>query len=138
MTPEEMSRIHGAAFVHERGWSAAEFEQMLAQPYIQHFSTVGGFALTRTLAGESELLTLAVAPEHQRRGIARTLLTQWLKYSSPLADTAFLDVAADNTAALALYDSLLFQRSNIRKTYYTRKSGPAADAILMSRDLTQG
>jgi ribosomal-protein-alanine N-acetyltransferase len=138
MTPEEMSRIHGAAFVHERGWSAAEFEQMLAQPYIQHFSTVGGFALTRTLAGESELLTLAVAPEHQRRGIARTLLMQWLKNSAPLADTAFLDVAADNNAALKLYDSLLFQRINLRKGYYTRKGGPAVDAILMSRDLTQG
>lgn len=138
MTPQEFSRIHGVAFVHERGWSAAEFEQMLAQPYIQHFSTVGGFALTRTLAGESELLTLAVAPEHQRRGIARTLLVQWLKYSSPLADTAFLDVAADNTAALALYDSLLFQRSNTRRAYYPRKSGKAVDAILMSRDLTRG
>lgn len=138
MTPQEMSRIHGLAFVHERGWSAAEFEQMLAQPYIQHFSTVGGFALTRSLAGESELLTLAVAPEHQRRGIARSLLKRWLKNSSPLADTAFLEVAADNITALALYDSLFFQRSNTRKAYYTRKGGKAVDAILMSRDLTQG
>lgn len=138
MTPEEMAHIHAAAFTHERGWSATEFQQMLAQPYIQRLSTTGGFALTRTLAGESELLTLAVAPERQRRGIARTLLTQWLKNSSPLADTAFLDVAADNIVAISLYESLLFQRSSLRKAYYTRKSSPAVDAVLMTRTLTQG
>ncbi len=138
MTPEEMAKIHKAAFIHERSWSAAEFETMLTQPYIQPFCTNGGFALTRTLAGESELLTLAVAPEQQRRGIARSLLTQWLKISSPLADTAFLEVAADNIGALNLYDSLLFQSSNIRRAYYTRKNAPAVDAILMTRDLTQG
>jgi ribosomal-protein-alanine N-acetyltransferase len=136
MTPEQMAHIHSDAFTQERGWSASEFAELLAQPYTHVLSDTAGFALTRTLAGETELLTLAVAPKHQRCGIARKLLNQWLSDSFEHADTAFLDVAADNAGALALYDSLSFQRSGLRKAYYTRKNGSSVDAVLMTRSLT--
>lgn len=133
MTPVELAHIHAAAFVAGRGWTTAEFEELLAQPYTRLFAQVGGFALTRTLAGESELLTLAVDPAHQRRGIAHKLMTTWLYDAAAQADTAFLEVAADNIAALALYDRLAFQRSGLRKAYYTRSGGVTADAVLMTR-----
>lgn len=138
MTPDEMATIHKAAFTHERGWHADEFASLMAQPYITTFTDNGGFALTRTLASESELLTLAVAPKHQRRGIASHLLAQWITAVQPQAETAFLEVATDNHGALALYEKHGFTRTGLRKAYYARTNGTRVDAVLMTCALTQG
>ncbi|WP_298860480.1 GNAT family N-acetyltransferase [uncultured Sulfitobacter sp.] len=138
MTPVQMAEIHQAAFVHERGWQADEFTQLLEQPFTDALTTEGGFAITRTLAGESELLILAVAPTHQRRGIAGRLMMEWTTKIQATAETAFLEVAADNQAAIALYIKHGFARTGLRKAYYKRTDAPAADAMLMSRALTQG
>lgn len=133
-----MAEIHQAAFVSARGWTEQEFTDLLSQPYTDAFTAEGGFAVTRTLAGESELLTLAVAPAHQRRGIADRLIGDWIAAVSPVAQTAFLEVAADNDAAIALYAKHGFTQSGLRKAYYMRSTAPAVDAVLMSRALTQG
>ena len=131
-----MARLHGAAFVHDRGWSAEEFASLIAQPYTSVFSALEGVALTRTLAGESELLTLAVNPTFQRSGIARGLMKRWLDAVDGAADTAFLEVAADNAGAIALYEKLGFNRSGLRRGYYARNNGPAVDAVIMTKALT--
>ncbi len=138
MTPSDMSTIHQAAFTHERGWGADEFTALLAQPYTTAFATLGGFALTRTVAGESELLTLAVSPAYQRHGIASRLLLEWTDTARTQADTAFLEVAADNHGALALYTKHGFTQVGLRKAYYTRVDAIAVDAVLMKASLTQG
>jgi len=138
MTPAQMAKIHAAAFLMERPWREEEFAQLLTQPLIRVYPGNGGFAVARTVAGESELLTLAVAPSSQRKGIARALLAQWITDARTSADTAFLDVAADNIPALALYETSGFTRSGQRKGYYARTSGPPADAVLMTRALTLG
>lgn len=138
MTPSEMAEIHQAAFANERGWSADEFASLLKQPYTAAFTAQGGFALTRTLVGESELLTLAVSPAHQRRGVASRLITQWIETIQPSTDTAFLEVAADNHGALALYGKLGFTQTGRRIAYYARKGAQSVDAVLMSRALTRG
>lgn len=138
MTPGQMADIHGAAFLQDRGWEPDEFASLLAQPYTAAFTAEGGFALTRTLAGESELLTLAVAPACQRRGIASRLLTQWITTFDTDIETAFLEVASDNDSAVALYLKHRFERSGMRKGYYRRTNAPAVDAILMTRTFTQG
>jgi len=138
MTPAQMSLIHGRAFVAERGWTEAEISDLLASPYCHTFTATHGFAICRTLAGETELLTLAVDPEAQRQGTAKMLMTQWIAASAAHAQTAFLEVAADNHAALALYYKHAFQRSGLRKGYYARADAEAVDAVLMSRALTQG
>lgn len=138
MTPNQMADIHRAAFLNERGWNADEFSALLAQPYCAAFSAQGGFALTRTLAGESELLTLAVDPARQRRGIAGNLITRWIEAIQSTTETAFLEVAADNHGAIALYTKRGFTQSGLRKGYYPRTNGPSVDAVLMSRALTSG
>ena len=51
------------------------------------------------------------------------------------AKRLFLDVAEDNTAAGALYQSLGFQVTGGRKRYYERAGGTAVDAILFALDL---
>ncbi len=133
-----MADIHAAAFRETRSWTAGEFRDLLAQPFTAAFTAPGGFALCRTLAGETELLTIAVAPEHQRRGIARALLNRWLDDAAQHADTAFLEVAADNDPARALYSALSFTINGRRRDYYRRVDEPAVDALLMSRALTSG
>lgn len=138
MTPQEMSALHGRAFTDARGWSPAEFADLLSSPYVKAHVAPGGFALTRTLAGESELLTLAVDPDHQRRGIARQLLQTWLQGLHGNAQVAFLEVAADNQAACALYAQAGFVQIACRTGYYTHKDRPAVDALILQRRLTLG
>ncbi|MGB3245795.1 MAG: N-acetyltransferase [Sulfitobacter sp.] len=133
-----MSALHNAAFIVDRGWSSQEFGDLLDSPHVQSFTYPHGFALTRTIAQESELLTLAVDPAHQRQGIAKALLMQWLSAISQMADTAFLEVAADNHAARALYAQVGFEQIAQRRAYYLRKAAPAVDALILRRDLTLG
>ena len=136
MTPDQLAQIHRDAFVHERSWQAAEFAELLAKPYNHCLSTKGGFALIQTFEDEAELLTLAVSPAHQRKGIAQELITRWISTSD--ASTAFLEVAADNNPAIALYSKNGFTQSGLRKDYYKRPSGLAIDALLMTRAFTRG
>jgi ribosomal-protein-alanine N-acetyltransferase len=139
MTPEALAQLHRAAFTRERPWQAAEFAELLKSPFTALLSAPHGFALIRTIAGESELLTLAVDPSQQRRGIARALLRDWLDgLAASGASRAFLEVAADNDPALALYRALGFEICGIRRGYYQRAQAPAADALLMARDVTLG
>ena len=94
------------------------------------------FALGRVVAGEVELLTIATHPVFQRRGLARQIMTDWLSRAIELkGDTAFLEVATDNTPARALYDSFGFAQVGCRTGYYPRESGPAVDALVLSRPL---
>lgn len=138
MTPEDLAALHKAAFLTERPWSAAEFSGLLQTPFVSLFPHDHGFALSRTVAGETELLTLAVDPASRRKGIGRLLTRNWLSANEIKADTAFLEVAADNIAAVALYESLGFDTIATRGAYYARKNGAAADAMVMRRHLTSG
>lgn len=133
-----MAALHDAAFDQDRAWQASEFADLLNTPFVQAFTQPNGFALTRTVAGETELLTLAVDPDHHRQGIARALLFRWLDTSTNKAETAFLEVAADNTAAIALYHDLGFAKIATRTAYYARKNGITTDALIMQRALTCG
>ena len=138
MTPAQMSDIHARAFAPTRGWTETEISDMLVSPYCQALTAPNGFVICRTLAGETELLTLAVDPDAQRQGTAQMLMTKWIAASTVLAQTAFLEVASDNHAAIALYSKHAFQRTGLRKGYYARAGAEAVDAVLMSRALTRG
>jgi ribosomal-protein-alanine N-acetyltransferase len=64
-------------------------------------------------------------------------MERWIQRAKTLgAGRAFLDVAADNTPALALYAACGFDRCGARRDYYARAAGEPVDAILMVRDLT--
>jgi len=45
------------------------------------------------------------------------------------AKAVFLEVAADNAAALALYQEAGFETVGVRRGYYPRPGGGAADAL---------
>lgn len=131
MTPQELSAIHTAAFKDARPWSTQEFEQLLANPHTHLFSCERGFALVQLIAGEAELLTLAVHPDDQGNGHGHTLMYNWMQALSP-ADM-FLEVAEDNAAAIRLYTTCGFAEIARRNSYYARKSGIYVDAIIMRK-----
>ena len=137
MTPAQLAALHARCFTTPRPWSEAEFAAFLQDPLV-FLLTEGdaAFLLGRAVAGEAELLTLAVAPESRRLGLGRKLLTRFL-YQARLraAETAFLEVAADNAAARALYLASGFTDSGRRKNYYENPQGGRIDALLMHRAL---
>lgn len=137
MTPEDMARTHASAFADEaRAWSAAEFRALLDSPLTFATGDARAFALGRAIAEEAELLTLATDPAHRRRGLARACLAAFETAAQARgARGAFLEVAADNAPALALYQAAGYVRIARRAAYYARAAGPAADALILQKAL---
>lgn len=137
MTPETLASLHARCFRTPPPWSAADFSGFLTDPLA--FVLVeadAGFLVGRAVAGEAELLTLAVSPDARRRGLGRKLVSRFLYQSRlRLAERAFLEVAADNAPAIALYESAGFAPAGRRRAYYHSPDGPSLDALVLARDL---
>ncbi|TDK42431.1 GNAT family N-acetyltransferase [Antarcticimicrobium luteum] len=134
-----MAMTHAAAFRQSRPWRADEFAALLSLPGTFALGDSACFALVRVIADEAELLTIATHPDHRRQGRARTCMAAWMAEAARRgAAQAFLEVAHDNAAALALYEAMGFHRSGLRRGYYPRPGAVAADAVLMSCRLPSG
>lgn len=137
MTPQALSALHARAFAPARGWSAGEFAALLAAPGALLLTRPHAFVLARAVADEAEILTLATDPDQRRRGHGRALLDALAEAAAMRgARRIFLEVAEDNTAALALYAAAGYSPVARRKGYYPRPGAMAADALTLSLDLT--
>ncbi|MBI1417714.1 MAG: ribosomal-protein-alanine N-acetyltransferase [Limimaricola sp.] len=137
--PGALARLHADSFVTPRPWSAAEIAEVLAGPGSFLHQSAHGFVIGRVIADEAELLTIAVAPAARRRGEGRALVAAFLAEAAKRgAAHAFLEVAADNAAARALYLAAGFAESGRRKAYYHPPAGPAVDALVMTCPLGAG
>ena len=87
-----------------------------------------GYLAFEQIADEGSIIEVAVRPDHRRRGIARELIGEALKNNS--LQEIFLEVRESNAPALALYESLGFERIGVRKGYY---SNPKEDAVNMRK-----
>lgn len=133
--------VHAEAFA--RPWSAGEIAALLAGTGVYGFLARGdegapalGFILARALAGEAEILTVAVRPALRRRGVARALLEAAVGAARAAgAQTLFLEVACDNTPAIGLYQAAGFGQAGRRPGYYHRAGQPATDALIFSLSL---
>ena len=96
---------------------------------------LAGFAIQRTVAGESELLLLAVDPALRRYGIGRTLLRDWINHSRSVGVVrAFLEMRSDNPAR-HLYQQVGFTEIAVRKAYYRGGDGLFRDAVTMQYEI---
>lgn len=133
----ELARIHATSFTTPPPWSAAEIRSLLDSPHVFLLCEKGGFLIGRSVAGEAELLTLAVDPALRRQGTGRALLAAFLNTAQARqADSAFLEVSAENAAAIALYDSAGFRPAGRRRGYYAAPDGRRIDALVLSRPLS--
>ncbi len=96
---------------------------------------VAGFALTRAILDEAELLLIAVRPAFRRRGVGAALLR------GVIADARgrnvkrlHLEVRAGNPA-VALYVAQGFAQVGARRDYYRGHGGQSFDAHSYAMDL---
>lgn len=137
MRPDALALTHAAAFTQSRPWTAQEFADLLDNRFTHLVGGAESFALFQVIADEAELLTIATHPDHQRQGLALRRMEQWHATARNLGATrAFLDVAADNDAAIALYARCGYTPCGRRKGYYLRENTGKIDAIVMECDLT--
>lgn len=139
---EAMAAVHGRAFA--RGWSVEDISALTSGPggfalMVEEDEAVLGFILCRAMAGEAEILTLAVDPAARRRGLGRALVEAATGAARMAgAESLFLEVAHDNTPALALYEAVGFAHAGLRRGYYDLGGGNTADAVVMRLDLGPG
>lgn len=82
---------------------------------------------------DAELMTIAVAPEHRRRGLAAAMLRRLTDRARALgARRMLLEVRVDNDPALGLYRGFGFTRIGLRRRYYQPEG---VDAYVMALDL---
>lgn len=136
----DLATIHGEAF--HRTWSAEEFSALLADPSV--FGLVArrsgwfapraivAFVLVRFAADEAEILTIATASSHRRRGYGRMLMEDVARrlYRERI-ESLFLEVERGNAAAVGLYRSLGFAVVGERRNYYPMPQGGDATALVM-------
>ena len=131
-----LARIHAACFTTPRPWTAEELDRLIADPACFLAEEPGGFLLGRTTLDEAEILTLAVDPAHRRQGLGRALVAAFKETARARGATiAFLEVAADNAPAIALYLGAGFVRAGRRPHYYRGPDGEMKDAEILRKDL---
>ena len=131
-----MATLHAACFAIPRPWSAGEIADLLASPQVFACAESAGFAMGRAAADEAELLTLAVDPARRRQGIGARLVESFAAAARARgAQRAYLEVAADNTAAIALYLQAGFAVCGRRRGYYHPAGAKPVDALVMDRAL---
>jgi ribosomal-protein-alanine N-acetyltransferase len=91
-----------------------------------------GYAGLAAAGDQSDVQTIAVHPDHQRRGIGGALLSALLAEARLRGAAAtFLEVRADNPGAQAMYEGFGFERIGLRSGYYD----DGTDAIMMMRKI---
>ncbi len=97
-----------------------------------------GLVIGRVAGGEAEILALGVTPEARRRGLGRSLVQAAVVQAAAAgAEAVYLEVAAGNRPARALYRALGFVRVGRRLGYYPadRTGDVRRDALVLRRVL---
>jgi ribosomal-protein-alanine N-acetyltransferase len=139
----DMSVLHGERFF--RGWGDGEFHSLMSQSTVfgsiaritsSAIHTLGGFVLAREVAGEAEILTIAVSDRFGRQGLGwRLMLAALREISTRGGRSVFLEVDEGNDAAIGLYRKLGFRQVAERKGYYSDGKGNKSTALVMRLDL---
>lgn len=134
-----MAALHAQAFA--RPWSAGDLEAMVVDPmvvgdglFLGRDRQPVGFALSRVVLDEAEILTVVVARRCQGKGLSKILLAAHLgRIMARGVRDIFLEVEEGNKPAIALYEAFAFLHSGRRESYYVKPDGRRVAAQLMRR-----
>lgn len=88
-----------------------------------------GYCGMWNVAGEGQITNVAVKKQHRRKGIAVSMLSEFLKKGQQQGISAYtLEVRSSNAGAMALYEKMGFKNCGTRKNFYTL---PVEDAVIM-------
>lgn len=94
--------------------------------------TVLGYVGSQTVLDSTDILNVAVSPDHRDCGIGRALLTELEQRLRQQGVTeVLLEVRPSNAPAIALYTSLGFVQVGRRPNYYLN---PREDALILKKE----
>jgi tRNA threonylcarbamoyl adenosine modification protein YeaZ len=137
MDAAAMYSLEKVIYAGEDPWSLAQFKEEIAAKdryYIVAESTgaLVGYAGVMQAGEVTDILTMTVAPEFRRKGIAREFLKRLIDWSrNKKAIAVMLEVRFNNSEAIPLYDSQGFRKISERVDYY----GPGKTALVMRKEL---
>ncbi len=123
-------------------WNESMISQELQAPMRAYYAQID--ENTNTLCGyagywfdgdDAQIMTIGVAKQYQRKGMASKLLSTMIKTAKQIgAKRMLLEVRVDNVPALALYERFGFVKMGLRKRYYQPEG---VDAYTMCADLNE-
>ena len=141
---DDAMRVMEAAFGRTYGeaWTRSQCAGILPMTGVAlHLARDGktaevvGFSLCRCIAGESELLLLAVMPERHREGIGSQLLGHFIGQAQESgANRVHLEVR-DGNPATEMYKAAGFVPVGRRRNYYHGFDGRRFDALTFAREI---
>ncbi|VAV86787.1 Ribosomal-protein-S18p-alanine acetyltransferase [hydrothermal vent metagenome] len=134
-----LSELQKASFMDagEQLWPAGDMATLLCGPHvlamtISQAGQVVGYILWRYAADEAEILSIGILPECRGRGMASLLISEVFDQAEKLdIREIFLEVRADNKAAIGLYHKCGFEAVGRRKDYYGNVGGSKQDALVL-------
>lgn len=134
----QLSHLHEACFPNGEAWSAPNMRNLLAMPgccawVVATDNGLAGMVVARKALDEAEILTICVAPDYRRRGVAQSLIERMSEsMKRAKVEKIFLEVRADNVAARSLYMAAGYNRCGFRANYYS----DGGNAIVMCANLS--
>lgn len=138
----DVMRVMSEAFDPEFGeaWTEAQCAGILGMPGCSLLlacdgGTLAGFAMLRSVLGESELLLIAVSPRYRRRRIGAALLKHATTVGRMTGIGALHLEVRDGNPALELYRTFDFVQVGRRAGYYRGRTGKVFDALTFKLSL---
>ena len=133
-----LAKIHEESFSNSRKAFSSSFILSLVQnsEVVLVNCEHKGFCLLRLSGKEAEIITIAIRPQFQGKGIGYSILSEAIQIITETeCEKIFLEVDFTNSIAIRLYSKLGFQKCGLRKQYYKNLNGKATDALIMKKDL---
>ena len=133
--------------VYGEAWNHSQTRSMLAMPLTQVLlieamanspewpGEPAGFAMTRRVADEEELLLIAVSPNWRQFGAATILLNQVVESARQARVSRLHLEMRSNNPAIHLYSKFGFQPVGLRKNYYKGVDNQCFDALTLAMAL---
>lgn len=91
-----------------------------------------GYIGSQSVLGESDVMNVAVSPDHRRQGIGEALVLSLVEELKKLGNHCLsLEVRCSNTPARTLYEKLGFEEVGRRPNYYRN---PKEDALILRKE----
>ena len=132
----DIPRINELGSLLEENFSKVySISEMLEDKYSKIYvyemdDVIVGFIIATDLKETCDILSLIVDPEYRNKKVATNLIDYLISELDENLKLITLEVRANNTVAIHLYDKFGFEVVNVRKKYYSNGD----DAYLMARE----